>query len=325
MKYKINDFSPKEAWLIFRVDFQIKDQPVDTYMVMELPSGTIITFETVETELSQSKANMLLQQAKKETGYLPRRLILAKGDPAETFLNESATNLHVQFESVSAVYLEELVTPLKQSFGEHFYSPSTIGYANLNDNTDEFDNESAKYFIPDSYDLCSCASGKKYKFCCKKILREITEAMVAAEDGHFSEAIKWIEKAKSIAGETSEVLCREAIVYSYFDQEKSETILNKCLEMNPKHPRAHYIHGLTLKEQGKFDGAIKAYETAIAYYPASDHYHLNETYNNLGTTFHAMGDLVKAKSAWEKALLFLPSDKTARMNLEHFIYKRPIG
>jgi hypothetical protein len=26
MKYKFNDFSPKEAWLIFRVDFQVKDQ-----------------------------------------------------------------------------------------------------------------------------------------------------------------------------------------------------------------------------------------------------------------------------------------------------------
>jgi hypothetical protein len=38
-----------------------------------------------------------------------------------------------------------------------------------------------------------------------------------------------------------------------------------------------------------------------------------------------MGDLVKAKIAWEKALLFLPSDKTARDNLAYFIYDRPIG
>ena len=149
--------------------------------------------------------------------------------------------------------------------------------------------------------------------------------MVAAEDGNYAEALKWIDKAKSVVGETPEVLCREAIVYSYFDSEKSEDILKQCLSVNPYHPRAHYVRGLTLKEQGDLQGAIKAYETAIENYPESDHYHLNETYNNLGTTFHAIGDLARAKIAWEKALLFLPSDKTARDNLAHFIYHRPIG
>ena len=39
--------------------------------------------------------------------------------------------------------------------------------------------------------------------------------MVAAEDGDKSEALKWIEKAKTLVGETSDVLCREAIVYSF--------------------------------------------------------------------------------------------------------------
>src|SRR5262249_9027408 len=149
---------------------------------------------------------------------------------------------------------------------------------------------------------------------------EVSQAMIAAEEGNLSEALGWIAKAKNSVGETAEVLCREAIVYSYFDTEKSEATLNRCLVVNPKHPRAHYLRGIKLKEQGDFVGAIKAYETAIAHYPETDHYHLNEVYNNLGTVFHAMGNGIKAQSCWEKALLYLPSDKTARRNLNDCIY-----
>lgn len=177
--------------------------------------------------------------------------------------------------------------------------------------------------VPDSYDLCSCASGKKYKFCCKQIFREITLAMAAIEKGKTAEALEWISKAKAIAGETSEVLCRESIVYSFFDAKKSEEILNKCLLANPNHPRAYYLRGIDLSERGDLDGAIKAYETAIAHYPPSDQYHLNEVYNNLGTIYFDMGDMVKAKSAWEKALLYMPSDKITRQNLAECLNNNP--
>jgi len=55
-------------------------------------------------------------------------------------------------------------------------------------------------FIPDSYDLCPCASGLKYKVCCKPILKEITYAMTAAEEGNLKEALEWMDKAKSWFG-----------------------------------------------------------------------------------------------------------------------------
>ena len=42
--------------------------------------------------------------------------------------------------------------------------------------------ECAKKMIPDSYDLCPCASGKKYKFCCKKIFVEIMECLIYIEN-----------------------------------------------------------------------------------------------------------------------------------------------
>lgn len=317
--YHLDSFHKNAAWLIFRIDSQVKDEPIDIYLLMDLPSSDIMAHEIVVSMLSQKQADTLLKQGKTQKGAIPKRLLLTIGDPAEEFLRKSAKSLSMKLELVPAPYLDEIIAPIKQSFGEQFFSPCSFGYANTREGADELDRESAKRMIPDSYDPCSCVSGKKYKFCCKKIFLEIIEAMVATEEGNISEALEWIAKAKAIVGETAEVLCREAIVYSRFDPQKSADILEKCLAVNPLHPRAHYIRGLTLKQQGDFRGAIKAYETAIANYPLSDQYHLNEAYNNLGTAFHSMGDYPKAKSAWERALLLLPSDKTAQRNLAECI------
>lgn len=70
------------------------------------------------------------------------------------------------------------------------------------------------------------------------------------------------------------------------------------------------------------EGAILNYKEAIANYPETDHFHLNEAYNNLGVVFHELGDLAHAKIAWEKALVYLPSDKVTQENLREFIYHR---
>lgn len=320
--YNLDDFVANNAWLIFRVDAQVQDQPIDIYLLMHLPSGYIMAHEIVTDELTQSQADKLINKGKIEMRAVPPRLLLSIGDPGENYLRKSAAAISMRLDLVPARSIEGLTDPLKREYREHLHSQSSPGYAQPEDDSDESDRENAKRMIPDSYDPCSCASGKKYKFCCKKIFAEIIEAMVAAEDGHISEALGWIAKAKAVVGETAEVLCREAIVYSYYDSAKCEETLVKCLSVNPCHPRAHYIRGLTLKKQGDFEGAIKAYETAIENYPSSDHFHLNETYNNLGTTFHSMGDNPKAKIAWERALLFLPSDKTARRNLMEFIYNQ---
>ncbi len=315
--YQFEDFCEKDAWLIFRVDTQVQHQPVDIYMVMDLPSGMIIAQEVIEDEMSQLQVDALFRAAKIKKGNMPCRMMITKGDPAEIHLKSLAQDLKIGFESVPAPYLEALVTPFKQSFGKEFFSPSTMGYI---ESDDSLEAQEAAKMIPDSYDPCHCASGKKYKFCCKRIFRETVEAMVAAEDGQFLKALEWINKAKAIVGETAEVLCREAIIYSYVDVNKSQECLKKCLTANPNHPRAHYLRGIQCKAEGDFSGAVMAYETAIANYPVSDHYHLNEAYNNLGTAFYAKGDLINAKSAWEKALLFMPSDNIARRNLTEFIH-----
>ena len=322
--YKPEDFQDNPAWLMCRVDIQIQNQAVDAYLIMDLPSTLLLAHVIVEDTITKQQVKQLISQAQKQYKR-PKRIILANGDPAEKYLIEIATDLNIFVEHIPEPYLESLIAPFKQSFGEHFFSPTSIAHL-ISDEKLEAENMSREELIaslPDSYSPCSCNSGKKYKFCCKKIFREVTEAMCEAEDGHLEKALEWIEKARAVVGDTGEILCREAIVYSFFNKTKTKyhKLLHRCLTEFPNYPRAHYIYGIDLKGRYDFTGAIKAYKTAIDLYPTSDQYHLNEAYNNLGTAFYENGNIKEAQLAWEKALFFMPSDRYARDNLNELIYK----
>ncbi len=292
--------------------------------MMDLPSGEIISFVVIDTDyLEVHHATELFAKSHAKVNRWPKKIILAKSDPGESTLQQVAATHGVSIQCVPAPQIEDLVAPVKQSYGQRIFSPSSISYASIDDDTDEMDMESVRQMVPDAYDPCWCGSDKKFKFCCKPIFREIVGAMGSAEDRNLSAALRYIGEAKRIAGETAEVLCREAIVWASFDKEKSDAVLNRALAVNPRHPRANYILGINLKEADNLPGAIEAYKRAIENYPKTDRFHLSEAYNNLGTAHFLSGDHMAAKAAWEQALVLLPSDKTVRQNLLEFIYENP--
>jgi hypothetical protein len=321
-RLQYHDFREGDTWLAFRLDAQVQEKSVDVYMIMDLPNGKLIATQVIDTDYLQERhAKALLDGAHAKVNRWPKVIILIKSDPAEAFLQKVAATHDINLKSVPSPQLEDILDPVKRSYGQRMFSPSTMAYAAMSDDVDEMDRQTAKQMVPDAYDPCWCGSDKKFKFCCKPIFREVVGAMAASQDGQLEEALRYINDAKRTVGETAEVLCRESIVWSRFDLEKSDALLKRALADNPNHPRANYIVGINLKNSGDFIGAIAAYKRAIENYPKTDRYHLNETYNNLGTAHYESGDPMSAKLAWEQAFLLLPSDKTTRLNLMEFIYE----
>ena len=322
--YQLEDFNHKPAWLIFRIDTQIQHKPVDIYLIMDLPSTLIVAQEIVEDIISAQQISKLIDTAQNKAKP-PKRIIIAYGDPAQENLLQLSKQLHFELELVPAPYSEPLLSPVRQEFGQHFFSPTSSLHMIPEDEIPQYmemeSKEDLLNIIPDAYSPCPCNSGKKYKFCCKPIFREITECMCAAEDRKLSEALRWLEKAREVVGTTGEILCREAIIYSFFDRTKYLELLDRCLKEFPNYPRAYYIRGIELRSTNNFDDAITAYKTAISLYPNSDQYHLNESYYNLGHVLYANHDLDGAKEAWEKALFFMPSDREVKNILNKLIYK----
>ena len=247
MKYSLDQFVPGEAWLVFRVDSLVQGQPVDIYFLIDVASTYIFGNIVVPGELPEVKEiTQLMQDAYQTKEAWPRKFFCPAQDPAKDLFWRCSAEKGISFEVAPLSFFERIIGPIKKSFSQHFYSPTASAGGFDYDTSPTAEERISQAFIPDSYDLCSCASGLKYKFCCKLIFPEITHAMAAAEEGHFEDALKWIDMAKSKVGETAEILCRYAIVYSFFDTVKADEYLEKCLISAPHHPRANYVRGIDL-------------------------------------------------------------------------------
>ena len=322
VKLRSDQFKVDEAWIVTRLDsmIQVEERPIDIYVLMD--AGSAYAFGHIafigETP-SKKEFKALFRRARKQSKRWPTKIYIPKEDPSEAIVKSLATDVGMILEPIPGPYLDLIVGPIKEGLMNFQSGPEETP----SDPELAAERESARSLIPDSYDLCPCASGKKFKFCCKVIFREVAEAMCAVETGKVDEAIKWLDQAKNKVGETAEILCRYGIAYALRSEDQYIDFLSRALTVNPNHPRTHYLYGLHYRQKGLLNEAVLAYEKAIQNYPVTDKYHLNETWNNLGTVYFDLSQFDKAKGAWEKALIYLPSDKVTKDNLREFIYGNP--
>lgn len=322
MKNQEHKFTkPNDAWIFHREEIEtIQDGSCNVYVLIDAFSSFIFGQEISIDLPSSSKITKLLKKAHAKAGLWPNQILISKTDPIAEILQAISDDLRVPFEALPSKYLHPYLQHFKNSFKEFkrgSHSPADLPIS-------ESEKQNLEAFVPDSYEACPCASGKKFKFCCQKAFRDITFAMCEAQDGHLDKALQYMKLAEEKSGRTAEILCRYAICWSFFDMDKYKEYLNEALKKNPNHPRANYISGIQAVADENYDEAIKFYETAIKHYPENDKFHLNETYNNLGTAYFSLKKYREAKEVWEKAVVLLPSDEITKRNLFEFIYENPM-
>lgn len=322
MKNQDHKFTkPNDAWILHREEIEtIQDGSCNVYVLLDAFSSFIFGQEVSIDLPRSSKISSLLKNAYSKAGLWPSQVLISKTDPLVETLQTISNNLKVPFDALPPKYLQPYLQHFRNSFREFKRGNPIPDDMQLPENEEK----NLEAFVPDSYGPCPCASGKKFKFCCQKAFRDITFAMCEAQDGHLNEALRFMKQAEEKVGKTAEILCRYAICWSFFDMAKYREHLNEALKVNPNHPRANYISGIQAVSDKRFDEAIKYYETAIKHYPENDRFHLNETYNNLGTAYYSLKRYREAKEAWEKAVVLLPTDEMAKRNLFEFIYENPL-
>ena len=312
-----SQFKLNEAWILARIDIPLffADKVADMYVLLDACSGFVFGQLVYENQLpSAAEFSALLKRARKTKMSWPKKIFIPKDDPAIEIMQPIVNHVHLTLEIIPAPHLEKILDPVSEGLRKFFVKePQTPEY-------DLPSGSKPKDLLGDAYDPCPCASGKKYRFCCRPILVQVTEAMCAAQDGLFKEALEWLEKAKAKVGETAEILSRYAIVYSFHSQIEFEKYLGLALDKDPKHPRSHYLLGIHYKGAGDLKKSAAEYELAAKYYPATAKFQLNETLNNLANVYFQLGEYQDAKGAWEKALVFMPHDELTRDNLVTYIY-----
>ena len=97
------------------------------------------------------------------------------------------------------------------------------------------------------------------------------------------------------------------------DQGKLEAAIeayNKALALKPDYADAYFNMGVALKEQGKLEEAIEAYNKALALKPD-----YADAYNNMGVTLQEQGKLEEAIEAYNKAFAIKPDYAEAYNNM----------
>lgn len=313
---------PNDAWILHREELEtIQDGSCNIYVLIDAYSEFCFGQEISVDLPASSKIINLLKVAHSKSGIWPKQILILKKDPFVETFQAICRGLQIPLNEVTAKDLQPFVRSFKDAFRQFKKGapshPSSTPLSKIED-------EELEAFIPESYSPCPCASGKKFKFCCQKAFKDITFAMCAAEEGNLNEALRFMKQAEEKVGRTAEIVCRYAICWSFFDMQKCQALLNEALQINPQHPRANYILGIEAVADEEYEKAIEFYETAIDNYPKEDRFHLNETYNNLGTAYCGLKKFKEAKEIWEKALVLLPSDQMVRKNLFEFIYENPV-
>ena len=92
---------------------------------------------------------------------------------------------------------------------------------------------------------------------------------------------------------------------------------NKALAIKPDYAEAYNNMGITLKDQGKLEEAIEAYNKALAIKPD-----YAEAYNNMGNALKEQGKLEEAIEAYNKALAIKPDYAEAYYNMGYALQEQ---
>lgn len=314
-----------QAWILHREEIETtKDGVCNIYVLLDAFSEHCFGQEIAINLPAASKIRAMLESSFLQAKSRPQQILISKADPISETIQTICKGLKIPLTEVTARELLPLVKPFTDSFRQFKTGAreSETQFRN-NDSRSEIEQVELRAFIPESYSLCPCSSGKKFKFCCQKAFKDIAFAMCAAEEGKLEEALRFIKSAEEKVGRTAEIVCRTAICWSYYDMNKCQMLLKEAITINPNHPRLNYILGIEAVAALEYEKAILFYQTAIDNYPQEDKFHLNETYNNLGTAYFSIQKYKEGKEAWEKGLVLFPTDRMTKNNLFKFIYDNP--
>lgn len=103
-----------------------------------------------------------------------------------------------------------------------------------------------------------------------------------------------------------------------YDEKKytdAEIDFRKVVEISPKSFEANYNLGNTFYKQGKYDDAIKSYQSAFE--NAKDNESRAKIFHNVGNTLLKSDKIEQSVEAYKNALKFNPNDQDTKYNLSY--------
>jgi tetratricopeptide (TPR) repeat protein len=169
----------------------------------------------------------------------------------------------------------------------------------------------------DPYAACSCGSGKKFRWCCEPIFKDLQRAYEQEQNGQVEAAGRILDDIVAAHPTNPEAWGRKAeFLYRHEKPDEAETALQKAFAIAPNYPFGLSLQAIFRFTEGEFQGALLlARRAAEAYDPAARDA-LSQIYGLITDCELRMQRPVAARAALQRVVRFNPADAQAREQFE---------
>src|SRR5262249_1017984 len=123
----------------------------------------------------------------------------------------------------------------------------------------------------DAYSSCPCGSGKKFKWCCQPIHKDIDRAFQQEAEEQHDSALRIMDEVTAAHPTNPEAWGRKAqLLYENDRAEDAEAALEKAFAINPNYPFGLLLRGLFRHHENEWPGSLLLFRRAAdAYDPAA--------------------------------------------------------
>jgi tetratricopeptide (TPR) repeat protein len=171
--------------------------------------------------------------------------------------------------------------------------------------------------MADPYASCPCGSGKKYRWCCQPIDRDLHRAFEQEANGQHEAALKIIDEVVAAhPGNPQGFGQKSELLYKLGRVEEAEAALEKAFAINPNYPYGLLLKALFRFHEGEVTGALLLARRAAEVYDPQAHDFLAQIYGVVFECEMALNRPVAAREALRRAVQYVPAEEQLRQRFD---------
>lgn len=170
----------------------------------------------------------------------------------------------------------------------------------------------------DPYAPCLCGSGKKFKWCCQPIHKDIDRAFQQEAEEQHEAALRIMDEVTTAHPTNPEAWGRKAqLLYQNDRAEEAEAALEKAFAINPNYPFGLLLRGLFRHHENEWPGALLLFRRAAdAYDPAAGDA-LAQVYELIAECELSLNRPVAVRAAMQISLRYRPDNEALGRGFEN--------